>query len=73
MLQRLKIDRCKEYYVNYICVKLRVTVELKRIELLWQFGTVYLIYNDVYILKIDINSILTGKHTRFDFQNNNII
>lgn len=73
MLQRLKIDRCKEYYVNYICVKLRVTVELKRIELLWQFGTVYLIYNDVYILRIDINSILTGKHTRFDFQNNNII
>lgn len=59
--------------MNYICVKLRVTVELKRIELLWQFGTVYLIYNDVYILKIDINSILTGKHTRFDFQNNNII
>lgn len=71
MLQRLKIDRCKEYYVNYICVKLRVTVELKRIELLWQFGTVYLIY--IYILRIDINSILTGKHTRFDFQNNNII
>lgn len=63
--------------MNYICVKLRVTVELKRIELLWQFGTVYLIYNDVYmyiyILRIDINSILTGKHTRFDFQNNNII
>lgn len=46
----------------YICVKLRVTVELKRIELLCQFGTVYLLYNDV--LRTDINSILIGKHTQ---------
>lgn len=50
-------------------MKLRVTIELKRIELLWQFGMLRFVYNDVYTLRTDINSILTSKHTRFDFQN----
>lgn len=58
---------CELYLCEIACYR---RVKTHRAFIAFWYG-IFDIY--IYILRIDINSILTGKHTRFDFQNNNII